>query len=72
MERSVSVFRRPMSVTFGDDILNIRVEGRSIENGPHWLWWVILKAADETLYFTMVLGPTGAWPYQIRMFPGTG
>ena len=61
-----------MSVTFGDDILNIRVEGRSIENGPHWLWWVILKAADETLYFTMVLGPTGAWPYQIRMFPGTG
>ena len=69
MERSVSVFRRRMSVTFGDDI---GVEGRSNENGPHWLWWVILKAADETLYFTMVLGPTGAWPYQIRMFPGTG
>ena len=65
MERSVSVFRRPMSVTIGDDILN---RGKT----THWLWWVILKAADETLYFTMVLGPTGAWPYQIRMFPGTG
>ena len=69
MGRRVIIFRRPMSVTLGDDI---RVEGRSIENGPHWLWWVILKVVDETLYFTMVLGPTGAWPYQIRMFPGTG
>ena len=47
----MSVFSRPMSVTLEDNILDIRMEGRSIENGPHWLWWVIIKVADETIVF---------------------